>query len=128
MLMRNVSDDGANRLTLRGFTGHERLDDRGLGHMSGRIYDPLLGRFLALPRATNFPRSRDRPLRFCQFSTAGYSFGILDHARPGGTVRVYAPAKTVADCFKYRPSMASGLRSKHWGGLAGEKIHPGETV
>jgi RHS repeat-associated protein len=30
----------------RGFTGHEHLDDLGLVHMNGRIFDPLIGRFL----------------------------------------------------------------------------------
>lgn len=44
----NESDDGgADSLTPRGFTGHEMLDDLGLIHMNGRIYDPRLGRFLA---------------------------------------------------------------------------------
>jgi RHS repeat-associated protein len=31
----------------RGFTGHEHLDELGFVHMNGRIYDPLLGRFLS---------------------------------------------------------------------------------
>jgi RHS repeat-associated protein len=31
--------------TSRGFTGHEQLDDVGLIHMNGRVYDPLIGRF-----------------------------------------------------------------------------------
>jgi RHS repeat-associated protein len=31
----------------RGFTGHEHLDEQGLVHMNGRIYNPLLGRFLS---------------------------------------------------------------------------------
>ncbi|MCW5548831.1 MAG: RHS repeat-associated core domain-containing protein [Opitutaceae bacterium] len=31
----------------RGFTDHEQLDDLGLIHMNGRIYDPVLGRFLS---------------------------------------------------------------------------------
>ncbi len=31
----------------RGFTGHEMLDDFGLVHMNGRIYDSDLGRFLS---------------------------------------------------------------------------------
>lgn len=31
----------------RGYTGHEQLDDSGLIHMNGRIYDPELGRFLS---------------------------------------------------------------------------------
>ena len=32
--------------TTRGFTGHEMLDEVGLIHMNGRIYDPRLGRFM----------------------------------------------------------------------------------
>uniref|UniRef100_UPI00313810AD RHS repeat-associated core domain-containing protein n=1 Tax=Variovorax sp. YR752 TaxID=1884383 RepID=UPI00313810AD len=30
----------------RGYTGHEHLDDVGLIHMNGRIFDPTLGRFM----------------------------------------------------------------------------------
>jgi len=44
----NGADDPAGALTsqtTRGFTGHEQLDDVGLIHMNGRVYDPLLGRF-----------------------------------------------------------------------------------
>jgi len=33
-------------VTPRGFTGHEHLEDHGIIHMNGRIYDPHLGRFL----------------------------------------------------------------------------------
>jgi RHS repeat-associated protein len=33
--------------TTRGFTGHEQLDEVGLVHMNGRVYDPQLGRFLS---------------------------------------------------------------------------------
>lgn len=33
--------------TRRGYTGHEHLDEVGLIHMNGRIYDPQLGRFLS---------------------------------------------------------------------------------
>jgi RHS repeat-associated protein len=33
-------------ITRRGFTGHEMLDDMGIIHMNGRIYDAKLGRFL----------------------------------------------------------------------------------
>ena len=31
----------------RGYTGHEHLDEFGLINMNGRMYDPLLGRFLS---------------------------------------------------------------------------------
>lgn len=33
-------------ITTKGFTGHEMLDEVGVVHMNGRIYDPRLGRFL----------------------------------------------------------------------------------
>lgn len=45
------SDDSANTLsgiaTDRGFTEHEHLDDQGIIHMNGRLYDPRVGRFLS---------------------------------------------------------------------------------
>ena len=34
-------------ITHRGFTYHEQLDDVGLVHMNGRIYDPMIGRFIS---------------------------------------------------------------------------------
>lgn len=33
-------------VTTRGFTGHEMVDDMGIIHMNGRIYDARIGRFL----------------------------------------------------------------------------------
>ena len=42
------SPDPAGAITSeasRGFTGHEQLDQVGLIHMNGRVYDPLLARF-----------------------------------------------------------------------------------
>lgn len=33
-------------LTTRGYTGHEMLDEVGLIHMNGRVYDPKLARFI----------------------------------------------------------------------------------
>ncbi len=36
----------AKPITQRGFTGHEMLDEVGIVHMNGRIYDAQLGRFL----------------------------------------------------------------------------------
>ena len=58
--------------------------------------------WLALPRDSNLPRKTDLPLRFCKSSGTAYTFGIQEHELSGGAVRVYSPAKTVADCFKYR--------------------------
>ena len=41
--------------TTRGFTDHEMLDEVGLVHMNGRIYDPRLGRFLQADPYVQFP-------------------------------------------------------------------------
>ena len=40
------SANGSTGTEERGFTGHEMLDELGLIHMNGRLYDPELGRFL----------------------------------------------------------------------------------
>ena len=52
-----TADGGADDATPRGFTGHEMLDDLGLVHMNGRIYDPLLGRFLSADLVVQNPTS-----------------------------------------------------------------------
>ena len=41
----------------RGFTMHEHLDQVGLIHMGGRVYDPELGRFLSPDPFVQFPIS-----------------------------------------------------------------------
>ncbi|MDN3579131.1 RHS repeat-associated core domain-containing protein, partial [Chitinimonas viridis] len=38
---------GDGKVIDRGFTGHEMLDELDLVHMNGRIYDPLVARFLS---------------------------------------------------------------------------------
>jgi len=57
----------------RGDTGHEQLNDFGIINMNARLYDPLLGRFLApdpyvgLGMANDFNRyvyCRNNPLMF----------------------------------------------------------------
>jgi len=43
--------------THRGFTGHEVLDNVGLVHMNGRVYDPTAGRFLSVDPVFQFPEN-----------------------------------------------------------------------
>ncbi len=40
---------------VRGFTGHEHLDRTGFIHMNGRVYDPVLGRFVSPDPFVQFP-------------------------------------------------------------------------
>lgn len=72
------SDDTAGTLTGvttdRGYTSHEHLDEIGLIHMNGRIYDPRIGRFASAdpsipypddPQSWNrFGYARNNPLRY----------------------------------------------------------------
>jgi predicted transcriptional regulator of viral defense system len=48
------------------------------------------------------PRLTHPPLRVVRFSGSAWTFGVERHVVEGVAVRVYSPAKTVADCFKYR--------------------------
>ena len=45
-LVIDFSADPAVAGSDRGYTGHEHLDDVGLIHMNGRVFDPLIGRFM----------------------------------------------------------------------------------
>lgn len=58
--------------------------------------------WLALPPTARHPRPGSPPLRVVRFSGLALNEGIEDHVIEGVRVRVYNPAKTVADCFKYR--------------------------
>jgi predicted transcriptional regulator of viral defense system len=53
------------------------------------------------PRARN-PRSDYPPLRIVRMSERARTAGIMERRIEGVPVQVYEPAKTVADCFKYR--------------------------
>jgi RHS repeat-associated protein len=49
--------DGLRDKTTRGFTDHEMLDNVGLIHMNGRVYDPTIGRFLSVDPVFQFPEN-----------------------------------------------------------------------
>jgi predicted transcriptional regulator of viral defense system len=57
---------------------------------------------IALPRGTKSPRLLRPPLRVFRFSGPAFSEGVEKHRIDGSEIRVYSPAKTVADCFKFR--------------------------
>jgi RHS repeat-associated protein len=58
---RRVRDSGMPDPTVnpgngdRGFTGHEHLDEVALVHMNGRVYDPLLAKFLSVDPVVGNP-------------------------------------------------------------------------
>jgi predicted transcriptional regulator of viral defense system len=58
--------------------------------------------WLAIENKAWRPRVEDLPLRFVYFSGKAYEAGIETYNIEGVSVKVYNPAKSVADCFKYR--------------------------
>jgi predicted transcriptional regulator of viral defense system len=58
--------------------------------------------WMAIEMKSRLPRITYPALRFFRFSGAALNAGIETHLIEGVPVRVYSPAKTVVDCFKYR--------------------------
>jgi predicted transcriptional regulator of viral defense system len=80
---------------------------------------------IALPQGTSRPRLDWPPLLVYWFSGTRFTSGIETHERDGIRLRVYEPAKTVADCFRFRNRLGidvplEALRT----GLAKRKLTP----
>ena len=58
--------------------------------------------WVALPSRARRPHMEYPPLRTVSFTGAAFNEGIEEHPVEGNLLKVYNPAKTVADCFKYR--------------------------
>lgn len=58
--------------------------------------------WLAIERRAARPRNKQIRMRIVRFSGKAFTEGIGEHVIEGEPVRIYSPAKTVADCFKYR--------------------------
>lgn len=58
--------------------------------------------WLALERGSAQPRFQYPPLAVVRFSGPSFTEGIEEHSIEGVMVRIYNPAKSVADCFKFR--------------------------
>ena len=114
----------------RGFTGHEMLDNLGLIHMNGRIYDARLGRFLSADQVVQAPASLQSYNRYsyCFNNPLGYvdpsgyeatgSFVPDDHPAPpsGSWPRCIVHDYTTGiDMPGYMPDWS-------W-----EFLHPGES-
>ena len=58
--------------------------------------------WIALDRSARVPKTVSVQARIVRFSGVALTAGVEEHDIEGVTVRIYGPAKTVADCFKYR--------------------------
>ena len=58
--------------------------------------------WMAIDVKAHQPKIKYPPTRFVRFSGPALTYGVKDHDLQGVTVRITTPAKTVADCFKFR--------------------------
>src|SRR3984893_2324611 len=65
--------------------------------------------WLAVDRKAWLPKVDSPPLRIVRFSGKALTTGAQKHCIEGVPVRVYSPAKTVADCFKYRNKVGAEI-------------------
>lgn len=75
--------------------------------------------WMAIDPKSRRPKAEGQPIRFVRFSGAALEQGIEEHTIEGVPVRIYNPAKTVVDCFKYRNKIGidvaiEALRDCRW--------------
>lgn len=99
----------------RGYTFHEHYDKLGLINMNGRVYDPIVGRFLSVDPLVSNPLSAQ--------SYNGYSYCLnnpLKYADPSGYISApVAMTPYACDQETGRPLGMSGGASAGWDGSIG---------
>lgn len=112
--------------TNRGFTGHEMVDEVGIIHMNGRIYDPRLARFL---QADPFIQLASDAQMYNRYSYARNS--PLVHTDPSGyflplVVGLIAYASTATAAWTaFFVGLAAFAQTLHYGGDFGDALRAG---
>jgi len=65
--------------------------------------------WIALKPGAWSPRIEYPPIRVVRVSGDALTFGVAEHLVEGAKIKVYSPAKTVADCFKFRSKIGTEL-------------------
>ena len=58
--------------------------------------------WLAIPKHSRTPKITEFPVRFVWYSQSMLKSGVVTATIDGAPVRIFSPAKTVVDCFRYR--------------------------
>ena len=88
----------------RGYTGHEMMPEFGLINMNGRLYDPLLGRFLS---PDNYVQMPDNSQNFNRYS---YCLNNpLKYNDPSGELSAFTVLFNVFNTFMYVYSKMEGF-------------------
>jgi len=64
---------------------------------------------IALPRTSRDPKLDYPPLSIYRFSGKSLTQGVKEHEIDNIKVQVYSPAKTIADCFKFRNKIGKDI-------------------
>jgi RHS repeat-associated protein len=99
----NATNSGGDR----GYTGHEQLDDVGVVHMNGRLYDPAIARFMQADPLVGDPGDAQSYNRYSyvlndpmnRFDPSGYmpkATQPIDAATPPPVIPVPAPDRSGA--------------------------------
>lgn len=65
--------------------------------------------WMAIKTGSHYPRHRKIPVRIVQISGKNFSAGIETHYEGGVKIRVYCPARTVVDCFRFRNKIGTDI-------------------
>jgi predicted transcriptional regulator of viral defense system len=65
--------------------------------------------WIALKPGAWSPRIESPTIRVVHVSGDAFTFGVEEHHVEGTRIKVYSPAKTVADCFKFRSKVGTEL-------------------
>jgi len=85
--------------------------------------------WIALKQGAWTPSFEYPPIRVVRFSGPSLTFGAVEHTIEGAKIKVYSPAKTVADCFKFRSKVGTELAIQALRGvLSREKGVDGRTL
>jgi len=57
---------------------------------------------IAIARTQRNPKIDYPPVEVYRFTDESFTEGVEKHEIDGQTIQVYSPAKTIADCFKFR--------------------------
>lgn len=68
--------------------------------------------WMAIDVKAHKPKVDRPPVRFVRFSGKALSYGVESHDIQGVRIRVTSPAKTVADCFKYRNKIGADVAAE----------------
>ena len=110
--------------TDRGYTMHEHLDEMGIVHMNGRIYDPLIGRFMSADPFIQAPGNLQSYNRYAYVLN-----NPLAYTDPSGyffkkffktvVIRIVAAVADAMGCAGYCTMAVNAYQGYKSGGIAG---------